>query len=152
MLGINALVVERHQRIGDNWRKRYAALCLHDPICESDMPTPFYTFFLSYHDDDEGKLKGSYREIGESGEERSAVAGLWYMMGNLALCRFHSKHLALCTHHACSVFLINTRSLTWSAVEIKAYQENVFGVRYSSGNQVIHLWMINGNGRKTVYD
>lgn len=35
MLGMNALVVERNQRIGDNWRKRYAALCLHDPVCES---------------------------------------------------------------------------------------------------------------------
>jgi hypothetical protein len=49
MLGINALVVERNQRIGDNWRKRYAALCLHDPVCESNMLTRFYTFFLSYY-------------------------------------------------------------------------------------------------------
>ena len=48
MLGISALVVERNQRIGDNWRKRYAALCLHDPVCESDMPIRFYTFLLSY--------------------------------------------------------------------------------------------------------
>jgi len=48
MLGINALVVERNQRIGDNWRKRYAALCLHDPVCESDIPSLFYTFSLSY--------------------------------------------------------------------------------------------------------
>jgi hypothetical protein len=63
--------------------------------------------------DDEGELNGSYREIGESGEEGSAVAGLWCIIGNLALCRFHSKHLAL---------------------QIKAYQENIFGVRYSSGN------------------
>jgi hypothetical protein len=37
MLGVNALVVERNQRIGDNWRKRYAALCLHDPVCESGI-------------------------------------------------------------------------------------------------------------------
>jgi hypothetical protein len=34
MLGLNPLVVEKHERIGDNWRKRYAALCLHDPVCE----------------------------------------------------------------------------------------------------------------------
>ena len=32
-LGLNALVVERNERIGDNWRKRYSALCLHDPVC-----------------------------------------------------------------------------------------------------------------------
>ena len=40
MLGVNALVVERHQRIGDNWRTRYAALCLHDPVCQ---------FVISFH-------------------------------------------------------------------------------------------------------
>lgn len=44
MLGIRALVVERNKRIGDNWRNRYDALCLHDPVCESDIPIPLYTF------------------------------------------------------------------------------------------------------------
>ena len=34
MLGINSLIVERHDRIGDNWRTRYAAMCLHDTVCE----------------------------------------------------------------------------------------------------------------------
>jgi len=34
MLGLNSLVVEKNERIGDNWRKRYAALCLHDPVCK----------------------------------------------------------------------------------------------------------------------
>lgn len=28
------LVVERHPRIGDQWRSRYEALCLHDPVCK----------------------------------------------------------------------------------------------------------------------
>ena len=46
MLGTNALVVERNQRIGDNWRNRYAALCLHDPVCESGVPTLFCLQFL----------------------------------------------------------------------------------------------------------
>jgi len=27
-------VVEKNPRIGDNWRNRYEALCLHDPVCE----------------------------------------------------------------------------------------------------------------------
>ena len=48
MLGINALVVERNQRIGDNWRKRYAALCLHDPVCESDISILLFAFLLLY--------------------------------------------------------------------------------------------------------
>ena len=34
MLDIPALIVEKNARIGDQWRKRYQALCLHDPVCE----------------------------------------------------------------------------------------------------------------------
>ena len=33
-LDIPALVVEKNERIGDQWRNRYQALCLHDPVCE----------------------------------------------------------------------------------------------------------------------
>ncbi|KAF9459685.1 hypothetical protein BDZ94DRAFT_1380914 [Collybia nuda] len=51
----------------------------------------------------EGELNGAWRDMG--------VKGLWYMMGNLALCRFHSKHVAL---------------------QIKAIEEGIFnGERYS---------------------
>ncbi|KAJ7781013.1 hypothetical protein B0H16DRAFT_1299386 [Mycena metata] len=52
--------------------------------------------------DKEGEIQGCYRDLG--------IPGLWYMMGNLAYCRFHSKHLAL---------------------QIKAMEEGVFGERYS---------------------
>lgn len=34
MLGVTAVVLERSERIGDNWRNRYEALCLHDPVCK----------------------------------------------------------------------------------------------------------------------
>jgi hypothetical protein len=34
-LGIKSLVIEKNERIGDNWRNRYDALCLHDPVCAS---------------------------------------------------------------------------------------------------------------------
>lgn len=30
---IPTLVVERNERIGDNWRNRYTSLCLHDVVC-----------------------------------------------------------------------------------------------------------------------
>lgn len=33
-LGIKTLVVEREPRVGNLWRKRYEALCLHDTVCE----------------------------------------------------------------------------------------------------------------------
>jgi len=34
LLDVSTLVVERNERVGDNWRNRYDALCLHDPVCE----------------------------------------------------------------------------------------------------------------------
>ncbi len=33
-LGISSLMIEKNARVGDNWRNRYDALCLHDPVCE----------------------------------------------------------------------------------------------------------------------
>jgi hypothetical protein len=34
-LGVKTLVVEREARVGELWRKRYEALCLHDTVCTS---------------------------------------------------------------------------------------------------------------------
>ena len=31
---IPTLVIEKNERIGDNWRNRYEALCLHDVVCK----------------------------------------------------------------------------------------------------------------------
>ncbi|KII91612.1 hypothetical protein PLICRDRAFT_38413 [Plicaturopsis crispa FD-325 SS-3] len=56
--------------------------------------------------DKEGELNGCWRDVG--------IPNMWFMMGNLALCRFHSKHIAL---------------------QIKAMEEGVFGTRYSMDPQ-----------------
>ncbi|KAF9813360.1 hypothetical protein IEO21_05652 [Rhodonia placenta] len=58
---------------------------------------------------------GPIWDLNEEGEERGAwrwlgLPNLWFMMGNLSMCRFHSKHLAL---------------------QIKAKQEGVYGTRYA---------------------
>jgi hypothetical protein len=37
-LGLEALVVERNPRVGDNWRKRYRSLVLHDPVQYDHLP------------------------------------------------------------------------------------------------------------------
>lgn len=37
-LGVSALVVERNERVGDNWRKRYSSLALHDPVGVDHLP------------------------------------------------------------------------------------------------------------------
>lgn len=79
----------------------------------------------------EGEINGLGCEIGDPRKTGNAVAGLWCMIGNLALCRFYSKHLAL---RMCCIVAIMDQLLRCPIVEIKAYEENVFGVRYSSGN------------------
>ncbi len=37
-LGVPALVIDTHERPGDNWRSRYRSLCLHDPVWYDHMP------------------------------------------------------------------------------------------------------------------
>jgi hypothetical protein len=39
---IPTLVIEENKRIGDNWRDRYASLCLHDVVCKCSTSL-FYT-------------------------------------------------------------------------------------------------------------
>ena len=41
-LNVPAIVLEKNQRAGDSWRKRYASLCLHDPVWYDHLPyVPF---------------------------------------------------------------------------------------------------------------
>ncbi|KAL4064288.1 hypothetical protein V8B97DRAFT_1319745 [Scleroderma yunnanense] len=58
---------------------------------------------------EEGETYALWREIGGRGPEGNKLAGLWSILGNLAMCRFHSKHMAM---------------------QIKAYEEGIFGERY----------------------
>ena len=37
-LGVESLIVDRNQRIGDNWRNRYHQLVLHDPVWYDHLP------------------------------------------------------------------------------------------------------------------
>ena len=39
-IGVPALIVDRHVRPGDAWRKRYKSLCLHDPVWYDHLPIP----------------------------------------------------------------------------------------------------------------
>lgn len=38
MLGVETLVIDQNDRVGDNWRKRYHQLVLHDPVWYDHMP------------------------------------------------------------------------------------------------------------------
>ncbi|KAG0152347.1 hypothetical protein CROQUDRAFT_719198 [Cronartium quercuum f. sp. fusiforme G11] len=38
VLGVSCLLLDKCERVGDCWRKRYRSLCLHDPISASHFP------------------------------------------------------------------------------------------------------------------
>ncbi|RAP41796.1 FAD-dependent oxidoreductase [Rhodovulum viride] len=38
MLGVPTIIVEKNDRPGDSWRKRYKSLCLHDPVWYDHLP------------------------------------------------------------------------------------------------------------------
>ncbi|EJT97539.1 FAD/NADP-binding domain-containing protein [Dacryopinax primogenitus] len=49
MMGVSVLCVERNARIGDQWRGRYEALCLHDPVWYDHLPyLPFPSTWPAY--------------------------------------------------------------------------------------------------------
>jgi putative flavoprotein involved in K+ transport len=37
-LGVSAIIIEKNDRPGDSWRKRYKSLCLHDPVWYDHLP------------------------------------------------------------------------------------------------------------------
>ncbi|MEQ8349615.1 MAG: NAD(P)/FAD-dependent oxidoreductase [Sneathiellaceae bacterium] len=37
-LGVPTIIVEKNDRAGDSWRKRYKSLCLHDPVWYDHLP------------------------------------------------------------------------------------------------------------------
>jgi putative flavoprotein involved in K+ transport len=48
-LGVDTLVVDQNARVGDNWRHRYDALCLHNPLGMNGFPyLPFPAHFPEY--------------------------------------------------------------------------------------------------------
>lgn len=66
-IGVDALIVEKHNRIGDNWRTRYHSLTLHNEVWANSMPyLPFPESWPTFLPKD--KLAGwleSYAEIME---------------------------------------------------------------------------------------
>ena len=49
LLGVDTLIIDRHGRIGDNWRKRYHALTLHNQVQVNHMPyMPFPPSWPAY--------------------------------------------------------------------------------------------------------
>ena len=87
-LGVDTLIVDRHPRIGDNWRKRYHALTLHNQVHVNHLPyMPFPPNWPTYIPKD--KLANWFEAYVESmelnfwtgvefrGGTYDAVAELW---------------------------------------------------------------------------
>ena len=48
-LGVDTLIIDKHERIGDNWRKRYHALTLHNQVQVNHLPyMPFPDTWPTY--------------------------------------------------------------------------------------------------------
>jgi cation diffusion facilitator CzcD-associated flavoprotein CzcO len=88
VIGVDALVVERHARVGDNWRTRYHSLTLHNEVWANSMPyVPFPPSWPTFVPKD--KLAGfleAYAELMElnvwtstslSSATFDARAGVW---------------------------------------------------------------------------
>jgi cation diffusion facilitator CzcD-associated flavoprotein CzcO len=88
LMGVDALVVEKHDRIGDNWRTRYHSLTLHNEVWANSLPyMPFPPNWPTFVPKD--KLAGwleAYAEFMElnvwtgttfTGGEYDEAAGTW---------------------------------------------------------------------------
>ncbi len=89
-LGLDTLVVERHARVGDNWRKRYRALVLHNRTRINHLPyMPFPETWPTYIPKDKlADWLSYYAEAMElnvwagtefTGAERDEAAGIWHV-------------------------------------------------------------------------
>lgn len=48
-LGVDTLIVDKHERVGDNWRKRYHSLTLHNEVFANHLPyMPFPSTWPKY--------------------------------------------------------------------------------------------------------
>ncbi|KAI1787664.1 hypothetical protein LXA43DRAFT_895912 [Ganoderma leucocontextum] len=61
--------------------------------------------------DEEGELRNAWRDTG--------VPNFWFIMGNLMLCRFHSKHLALRECLSLSGFLFSSWHLLLDRLQVR---------------------------------
>jgi len=110
-LGVDTLIADRHPRIGDNWRKRYHALTLHNQVQVNHLPyMPFPPNWPLYIPKD--KLANWFEAYAESmelnfwsgvefrGGTYNAEAGRWSVELHRAdgtVRNLHPKHIVMAT-------------------------------------------------------
>jgi putative flavoprotein involved in K+ transport len=109
-LGVPTIILEKNERAGDSWRKRYKSLCLHDPVWYDHLPyLPFPDHWPVFSPKDKiGDWLESYVKIMELNywthtEAQSAryddAAGTWVIevLRNGAPITLRPQHLVLAT-------------------------------------------------------
>lgn len=109
-LGVPALVIEKNERAGDSWRKRYRSLVLHDPVWYDHMPyLPFPDHWPVFSPKDKiGDWLEMYARVMELDYWASTkclnaaydeAAGEWTVQVNCGgqLVELRPKHLVLAT-------------------------------------------------------
>jgi putative flavoprotein involved in K+ transport len=109
-LGVPTLIVDKHERPGDAWRKRYKSLCLHDTVWYDHMPyLPFPDHWPVYSPKDKiGDWLEMYAKIMEldiwnsttcTNAAYDAQAGKWTVevLRNGQPHTLHPTHLVLAT-------------------------------------------------------
>jgi cation diffusion facilitator CzcD-associated flavoprotein CzcO len=105
-LGVDALIVDRNGRVGDNWRKRYHALTLHNQVQVNHLPyLSFPPNWPTYIPKD--KLAGWFEAYAEtmeldfwtgtefSGASYDSTSGRWTV--RLGARTLHPKHIVMAT-------------------------------------------------------
>jgi cation diffusion facilitator CzcD-associated flavoprotein CzcO len=110
-LGIDTLIVDRGKRIGDNWRKRYHALVLHNQVHVNHLPLmpfpptwPTYIpkdklagWFEAYVDALELNYWTSTEFLGGSYDDRARRWSVRLKRGDDTVREMHPRHLVMAT-------------------------------------------------------
>ncbi len=109
-MGVSALVLERNARLGDNWRKRYRSLVLHDPVHSNHLPyLPFPATWPTFTPKDKfGDWLETYASVLEldawtsttfTGAEYDEASGTWTVEVDRAgeSRTLHPHHIVLAT-------------------------------------------------------
>ncbi|MCU1478849.1 MAG: Flavin-containing monooxygenase [Subtercola sp.] len=110
-LGVDALIVDKNERVGDNWRKRYHTLALHNPVEMNHLPyLPFPDNFPQYIPKDKlANWLESYAEsldlnfwtstefLGGSFDDEQGVWNVSVRHGGGSTRELHPKHVILAT-------------------------------------------------------
>ncbi|KAL4791748.1 hypothetical protein BDV19DRAFT_381350 [Aspergillus venezuelensis] len=113
-LGVNCLIVDRNERIGDNWRNRYRTLVTHDPVEFTHMAyLPFPKTWPEFTPKDKlGDWFEAYASIMELNVwTKTSVTGAIYdetkkewtvavTRGDGSERTLHPRHLVWCTGHS----------------------------------------------------